>query len=274
MDATTQKAHAATFRALHAEGLLILPNACDAGSARIIEACGAKAIATSSATLSWVHGFADGEQLPFDVLLGAVGEIVRVVSVPVSVDFEAGYGDTPEAVETAVRRLLELGVVGINLEDGAGTPEQAAAKIEAAKRAASAVGVNLFVNGRTDVYLHALGPKEKRLEMSLERLSRYRDAGCDGVFVPGLVDENEIAAIVREAQRPLNLMAMPGLPKPARLAELGVRRLSLGSALGKAAFGATRRLCRQVLEQGEWGTLFDEGIPYPEMNALLRRPPA
>src|SRR5580704_7403795 len=153
----TQKQSAELFRALHATGkLLILPNAWDAGSARLAEDCGAKAIATSSAAVCWAHGYADGETMPTAILLAAVAEIVRVVNVPVSVDSEAGFSSDPEAVADFVMALARAGAVGINLEDGTAPPDLLAAKIAAIKNACEREGMDVFVNARTDVVLKKL----------------------------------------------------------------------------------------------------------------------
>jgi len=259
-----------TLRALHQQGLLILPNAWDAGSARLFEATGAQAIATSSSAMSWAHGVPDGEHLTQPMRVASLTEIVRAVRVPVSVDLEAGYGATAEAIVPAVRAVLDAGAVGINLEDGDGAPSLLAEKIASAKRVAAAAGVDLFLNARTDVYLHALVPPERRVEETLARAARYREAGADGLFVPGIVEEEAIQEIARGCGLPLNVLARPGLPVPARLEALGVRRLSLGGSLAQAALGLVRGLCQDVLQRGEYGALFANQLPYAEMNALFR----
>src|SRR6185436_19077316 len=141
------------FRQLHERGLLLLPNAWDAGSARLMESLGAKAIATTSAGGAWARGDNDGNRLPVPKLIGVVEEIARVVRVPLTVDLEAGYSDEPSAVAETAARVAAAGAVGINIEDGEGSPDLLCAKIEAVKRAAQGSGVDLFVNARTDVYL-------------------------------------------------------------------------------------------------------------------------
>ncbi|MCU0685672.1 MAG: isocitrate lyase/phosphoenolpyruvate mutase family protein [Polyangiaceae bacterium] len=250
---------ARAFRELHREGsLLVLPNAWDAGSARLVESCGASAVATSSAAVAWAHGAADGEQLERGVLVRAVGEIARVVRGPLSVDAEAGYAAEPAGVAETVGALVEAGAVGINLEDGAGAPELLAAKIEAAKRAAASAGVELFVNARTDVY-----------EEVVRRARLYQAAGADGLFVPGLTAPAEIEIVVREARLPLNLMIRPNLPPADELRRLGVRRLSAGTALSLATFGFVRRATRELLERGTYEPLLAGAAGYDEMNALF-----
>jgi 2-methylisocitrate lyase-like PEP mutase family enzyme len=261
---------ARVFRELHGEGsLLVLPNVWDAGSARLVEACGAPALATSSAAVAWAHGAADGEHLDRATLARVVGEIVRVVRVPLSVDAEAGYGGEPAGVAETVASLVEAGAVGVNLEDGGGSPEALAAKIGAAKRAAAAAGVDLFVNARTDVYLRRLVPPPEAVAEVLRREQIYREAGADGIFVPGLSAPADVEAVAREARLPLNLMVVPGLAPAGELRRLGVRRVSAGSSLAQATHGFVRRAARDLLERGTYEALFADVVPYAELNALF-----
>jgi len=261
------------FRALHAPGrLLILPNAWDAGSARLVVACGAEAVATTSAGLAWSRGFPDGNVLPGAVLEAAVRDIVRVISVPLTVDVEAGYTADPRRIWELVAIVAAAGAVGINLEDGRDEPDLLCAKIAAVRRAADAAGIELFVNARTDVYLRRLVPAERAVEVTIERARRYQDAGCDGIFVPGIAAPAEIRAVVEAiGALPLNVMATAGLPAAAELRSLGVRRLSAGAALASAAFGRMRQLATQFLADGRSEPLGDGAISFSEMNALFSR---
>src|SRR5687767_8449868 len=170
------------FHDLHARGVLLLPNAWDAGSARLMESLGAKAVATTSAGVAWSHGYPDGDLLPVRRLVATIADIVRVIRVPLTVDVEGGYSDDPAAVAETVAGLIDVGAVGINLEDGGGDPELLCAKIEHIKRASARLGVALFVNTRTDMYLRGLAPPERRVEETLARAARYRAAGADGLF--------------------------------------------------------------------------------------------
>src|SRR5580700_1593138 len=145
------------FRNLHrGPGLLLLPNAWDAITARLIERLGAKAIATTSAGLAWSRGYADGNALPDDQLIAATRDIARVIRVPLTVDIEAGYSDDPRTVARLVTRVLSVGVVGINVEDGTGSPDLLCQKIAAIRENAAHSGVDLFINARTDVYLRGI----------------------------------------------------------------------------------------------------------------------
>jgi 2-methylisocitrate lyase-like PEP mutase family enzyme len=145
-----------TFRILHRRpNLLILPNAWDAGSARLIESLGATAIATTSAGVAWSRGYPDGDALPIEQLLATAREIARVIRVPLTIDIEGGYSGDPAVVAQVVAGVIDAGAAGINIEDGAVLPDLLCAKIEAARQAASRTGVDLFINTRTDVYLRA-----------------------------------------------------------------------------------------------------------------------
>jgi 2-methylisocitrate lyase-like PEP mutase family enzyme len=264
-------ARAHEFRRLHADGVLLLANCWDAGSARLIESLGAKALATTSAGVAWSHGYADGDLLPVPLLVATVRDIARVVRVPLTVDVEGGYSTDPATVGEVVRQVVEAGGVGINLEDGTGAPDLLCAKIEQAKRAGAQRGVDLFVNARTDVYLSNLAPPERRVDESLERSARYRAAGADGIFVPGVTDPVEIEAIAAAAKLPLNVLVRPGLPPLARLAQLGVRRLSTGSWVASALLGRARTLVGAFLGSGIGDPLYEGALPYAEVNALLGR---
>jgi 2-methylisocitrate lyase-like PEP mutase family enzyme len=242
---------ATTFRALHdGPELLRLANAWDAGSARLVESLGAPAVATTSAGLAWALGYADGGAMPAQAAIGAARNVVRVLRVPLSVDFENGYSTEPAVVAGYVAQLAEAGVAGINLEDGADTPELTAAKAEAIKRA---VGDGIFLNLRTDVYLRGLAPEGARVAEVLARAKVYRDAGADGLFVPGLCLSEEIRAVAAAAGLPLNVMDWPCLPAPAELSALGARRLSAGASIAATLWGVARDSVEGFLGGGDPG---------------------
>lgn len=266
--------HAAAFRRLHqGPDLLILANAWDAGSARLFESLGQKAIATTSAGLAWSHGYPDGDVLPVPVLVAALAEIARVVRVPLTADIEAGYSDHPETVGETVARVIDAGAIGINIEDGAGPPVLLCAKIEQAKRAAAARGVDLFVNARADVFLRRLTPPDRALDETLERARLYREAGADSLFVPGAADPAQIGAIVAAAGLPVNILAVPGVPDAAALHRLGVRRLSAGTGICQALWNQAADLARGFMLDGLRPPAADAGLRYPDINALLAPPP-
>ncbi|MBA2718400.1 MAG: isocitrate lyase/phosphoenolpyruvate mutase family protein [Chloroflexi bacterium] len=258
------------FRALHVRGRpILIANAWDAGSARLFETCGAAAIATTSAGLAWARGYPDGNAIPPAVLAEAVAEIVRVVSVPVSVDAEGGYSDDPATVAENVRAIIDAGGIGINIEDGSASPDLLVAKIEAIRAAAATAGVSLFVNARTDVYLRGLVPAEEAIAESLARGARYADAGADGLFVPGVADPEAIRAIAAGSSLPVNVLVVADLPPVAKLAALGVARISAGSGIAQAAAGIARRAALQFLDEGHYETMLERDADYGTLNALF-----
>ena len=255
----------AGFAQLHASpDVLVLPNAWDAGTARLMQSLGAKAIATTSSGLAWVNGYADGHHLPIEVHIAAIRAIARVVTVPISVDAEGGYDTDPAVVAGNVARLAEAGAVGINLEDGSDDPELTCAKIAAIRN----LGPDLFINARTDVMLRGLAPG-REVEEILSRAHRYEAAGASGLFIPGVTDPAMIAAVVVGTRLPVNVMARPGLPALADLTSLGVRRLSAGGAIAQAGWGLTGRLAQAFLSQGVTDELFAGAMAYPDLNALM-----
>ncbi|MBC7900921.1 MAG: isocitrate lyase/phosphoenolpyruvate mutase family protein [Saprospiraceae bacterium] len=258
------------FRNLHnGPDILLLPNAWDAGSARLIESLGAKAIATTSAGLSWSRGYPDGDTLPLEQLLSAVREIARVIRVPLTIDIEGGYSDDPAAVARVASGIIESGAVGINIEDGAGSPDLLCAKIEAAKESAASSGVDLFINVRTDVYLRGFAAGDEAVTEVVRRSELYRAAGCDGLFVPGVADPASIKAVAEAiGPLPLNIMLVPDLPSLEVLKETGVRRLSSGAAIAQAALATTSRLANGFLA-GSWGEMFNASADYTMMNRLF-----
>jgi 2-methylisocitrate lyase-like PEP mutase family enzyme len=257
-----------TFRILHAgPDLLLLPNAWDAGSARLIESLGAKAIATTSAGLAWSRGFPDGDALPIDRLLDATREIARVIRVPLSMDIEGGYSDDPSAVARVVASIVDVGAAGINIEDGAAAPERLCGKVEAVRRT---VGDELFINARTDVYLRGIASGEAAIAEVVRRASLYRAAGCDGLFAPGLAAASDIRAVARAIHpMPLNVMLVPDLPPADTLRTLGVRRLSAGAAIAQAALACTSRLASRFLA-GAMDEIFAAAVEYGATNRLFQ----
>ncbi|KRE92474.1 PEP phosphonomutase [Frateuria sp. Soil773] len=258
------------FRRLH-EGPspLRLPNAWDAGSARLFESMGASAIATTSAGVAWAQGYPDGGRLPAEVALQVAASMARVLTAPLSIDMENGYSDDPAAVAGMARRLIDLGVAGINIEDGTNAPALLAAKIEAIKNAAAKSGSNLFVNARTDVYLAGLVDGPKRVGETLARGAVYREAGADGLFVPGVVAPEDIAAIVEGAGLPINVLAWPGLAPADALGKLGVRRLSAGSGISQMLWGQAEELAKDFIQAGRSESMAEGAMSYARIQALF-----
>ncbi|RJL22709.1 isocitrate lyase/PEP mutase family protein [Bailinhaonella thermotolerans] len=274
MNSQIEKARA--FRALHVPGTpLALANAWDAGSAAVIAASGAAAVATTSAGVAWSLGAGDGGRLTREAAVGAVQRICAVVGVPVTADIEDGYGEDADAVAVTVREVIAAGAVGVNIEDGdlrgpgplRHSAEQAA-RIAAARKAADETGVPLFVNARIDTYLRGTGEASTRLGETVGRARAYLDAGADGIFVPGLIDLDAIAVLVAETAAPVNVMVWPGAPDVAALAGAGVARISLGSGVAQAAYGLARLAAGELAEAGTYGAVAG-GVDYGEMNGLV-----
>ncbi|MFD7001181.1 isocitrate lyase/phosphoenolpyruvate mutase family protein [Streptomyces mirabilis] len=275
---------ALAFRALHIPGRpLVLPNAWDTASARLVEEAGAAAVATTSAGLAWDLGTADGDRLDRDRALGAVARVAAAVRVPVSADIESGYAKDAAGVGDTIRAVLAAGAVGVNIEDalyggegddGEGVGDggrgplrpvaEQAERIAAARAAADAAGVPLFVNARIDTVLRGAGGVEE----TLERAAAFLAAGADGIFVPGAVDPGTVKSLVAGVEGPLNVLVGPGAPSVAELAALGVARISTGSSIAQAAHAVVRRAARELLSAGTYESLTG-GLDYAELNTLL-----
>ncbi|HEV3426303.1 MAG TPA: isocitrate lyase/phosphoenolpyruvate mutase family protein [Paraburkholderia sp.] len=263
------------FRQLHDNSTpLRLPNVWDAGSARLAQAQGAQAIATTSAGFAWALGYPDGRILPFDEVAAAVRRIVRVLDVPLSVDIENGYSDDPQEVARNVMQLVELGIAGINIEDGHDAPSLLAAKIQAIRSALANAGADLFINARSDVFLANLVDKPKQIDESIARGELYASAGADGLFLPALARPTDIAAIVGAIKLPLNVMAVPGLADATTLGQLGVRRLSAGGAISQIVLHTAKTLMQDFLQDGRSDGLYDKALPYAEIQGLFADLPA
>ncbi|MFE2423551.1 isocitrate lyase/phosphoenolpyruvate mutase family protein [Streptomyces hokutonensis] len=263
---------ASAFRALHVPGRpLVLPNAWDAASARLVEDAGAAAVATTSAGLAWALGVADGDRLDLDRSMAAVAHITSTVNVPVSADIESGFAKDPAGVAGTVRAVLAAGAVGVNIEDalygGEGVLRpvaEQAERIAAAREAADAEGVPLFVNARIDTFLRGAGG----VDATLERAAAFRAAGADGIFVPGAVEPGTVKELADGIDGPLNVLVGPGAPPVAELAALGVARVSAGSSVALAAYAVVRRAARELLDTGTYDAMAG-GLGYGELNSLL-----
>jgi 2-methylisocitrate lyase-like PEP mutase family enzyme len=276
MNLAAQKSKAIAFRAMHSgPRILLLPNAWDVISARLFEESGFGAAATTSAGIAFALGYPDGEKITRAEMLQVVARIARAVHVPLTADLEAGYGDRPEDAAQTAREAIESGAVGINLEDTINKLEHPLAdlalqlqRIHAVKEAATQAGVPIVLNARTDIYLRQVGTPETRYDLALKRLSAFRDAGADCLFLPGVRDPETIGRMVADLQFPINILAGPGSPSVPELERLGVARVSLGSGLLRAALGLVRRMAEELKGTGTYDTL--AGAPaHAELNRLL-----
>jgi 2-methylisocitrate lyase-like PEP mutase family enzyme len=260
---------------LHTSGpLLVLPNAWDAGSARIFVEAGFPALATTSAGIAFSLGYPDGEKISRAEMLAAVERITQRVSVPVTADMEAGFGRTPEAVAETARGVLSAGAVGMNLEDRSEGDELldldlSLARVRAAREATTAAGVPLVLNARTDAFHPGTLPPDRQFAEAVRRGNAYRAAGADCVFVPFVGDSGTIERLVKEIAAPLNILGAPDAPNLKALEALGVRRLTFGSGPMRATLGLVRRMVREWKEKGTYGTIGAYGIPYAELQRLF-----
>lgn len=257
---------AAALLALHAGPGFVLPNAWDAGSARVLEQVGFAAIATTSAGIAWSCGAPDGGTLDGDTMLEHVGRIVAAVSVPVTADLEAGYGDDADDVGRTVARAVQLGAVGCNLEDagpaGLFGIDEAVERLAAA-RAAAPRGT-FVLNARTDTYF--AGTRGDVFAETVERAVRYVEAGADCVFVPGVVEEDTIRRLAAAVPGPLNVVAgLANTIDAPTLFSLGVKRVSLGGSLARAALSTLERAGRELRDSGTLGFL-DGAIAYADLQ--------
>jgi 2-methylisocitrate lyase-like PEP mutase family enzyme len=265
----------AAFRALHESEGFVLPNPWDVGTAVYLQHLGFKALATTSGGFAFSQGRADNH-VPRDVVLAHLRDITAAVSVPVNADFEGGYARDPEGVASNVALCVATGVAGLSIEDASGDRDAplfesalAVERIRAARAAIDATGTGVVLTGRCEAWL--VGQPDP-CRTALDRLVAYAEAGADCLFAPGVRDPADIEAIVKAVRpKPVNVLISaptPGL-SVARLAELGVRRVSVGSALARVAWGGFVRAARGLLESGTFDGLA-EAVPYPELNRLFR----
>lgn len=260
------------FRALHERGCFVLPNPWDVGTARFMESLGFAALATTSAGFAFSRGLPDGA-VTREEMLSHLREMVRATRLPVSADYQDGYGATPEEVAASVRACVETGVAGLSIEDATGEAsrplhalEIAVERVVAARRAIDGAGADVTLTARSEGFI--VGRPD--LDETVRRLSAYAEAGADCLYAPGITTREEVAAIVRAvAPRPVNvLVAGPGW-SVAELAALGVRRVSVGSILARVAWTASMRAARELAEAGTFAGLAG-AVSYADMNALFR----
>ena len=270
---------AETFRQLHTgPRMLVLPNAWDVASARLVEEAGFPAIATTSAGIAWSLGYADGERISRGEMLAAIRRIVAAVRVPVTADVEGGYGVTVAAAAETARGVIAAGAVGLNLEDGTADGRLLDAslhveRIQAVREAGAAAGVAIVVNARTDAFEIERWTPDERLAEAVRRANAYRAAGADCLFVVHVRDAATIGRLAREIAGPLNVIAGPPAPTLGELARLGVRRASLGPRLPQAALGFVRRMLTELRARGTYSAMAEAVIPFAELQRLVTPAP-
>lgn len=270
--------HRTDFRALHAEGCFVIPNPWDVGSAKALQQLGFKALATTSAGFAFSRGLPDApDVLAVEDVLGHVAEIAAAVDLPVNADFQSGYAGDIAGLQANVGRCVEAGAAGLSIEDARPTPEgplfemsEAVERVQAARTAIDATGQDTLLTARAECFL--VGHPDP-LGESIRRLQAYAEAGADVLFAPGVKEPDHIEAIVESvAPRPVNVLvsADAGL-QVADLAELGVRRISVGSALARVAWGNFLGAARTLAREGRFSGL-DGAAEFAELNTMFRGP--
>ena len=278
MSSATHKEKSIQFREFH-QGLplLVLPNAWDAASARIIEQAGFRAIATTSSGVAAASGYSDGQHMSREMMIDAIARIARVVECPVTADIEAGYGNSIEEVLQTVKAVIMTGAVGINIED---SPKQHAKAlvdiayqvelIKALRELATTMDVPFVINARVDVFLLAIGEPESRFEHAVQRANAYLQAGADCIYPIGILDQTLIANLVKAINGPINIMGGPPGPPLPELAQLGVARVSLAGSLMRSVLGHLRAIAHELHKSGTYTKMDAEALSGSEFRSLFQ----
>jgi len=276
MVSSIQKEKAETFLKFHHdEEILVLLNSWDPGSSKVVEACGYKAIATTSMGIAASLGHPDCEVIQLPEVLQIVTGIVNAVQVPVTVDFETGYGNNIDEIVESVTKLIATGVVGINIEDSIELSPvlidetEFCERIAAIRALSDSLGFHLVINARTDSFYTSQASAREKLAESIRRGNKYREAGADCIFVQPVWDKETIRTLVKEINAPINILSNltigAGLPPSVReLQDLGVARLSLGSSLMKATLALIKKVADELSEKGTYSVLSDTMTPRPD----------
>ena len=263
------------LRALHKSGCFVIPNPWDVGSARLLDQLGFQALATTSSGFAWTLGRPDNHATLAEAL-GYFRAVSDSVDVPVSADFEGGFAVAPEQVAANVALAAQTGIAGLSIEDSTGEAneplfafELAVERVRAARRALDDTRDGMVLTGRCEGFI--VGRPD--LRETIRRLTAYAEAGADCLFAPGLRTIDNIAAVVREVSpKPVNVLVGSGFTTVAQLADIGVRRISVGGALARAAWGGFLRAARQIAAEGTFGGL-EAAVPSPEINGAFAIPP-
>ena len=266
------------FRALHESGCFVLPNPWDVGTALYLQHLGFKALATTSAGVAFSRGLPDSVQaISCDVMLAHIREVVAATSLPVNADFQTGYADQSEGVAANVKRCVATGVAGLSIEDATGNSaaplyefDLAIDRIRAARAVIDASGFPVVLTGRCEAWLVGIA---NPFRAALERLVAYAEAGADCLYAPGVRDPDEIAAIVKAVSpKPVNVLVSGPSDELSisQLADLGARRVSVGSALARVAWGAFIRAAQSIKATGSFDS-FADAIPFSEINSVFRK---
>jgi len=276
MVSTIQKEKADMFLKFHHDKeMLVLLNSWDTGSSKLVEACGYKAIATTSMGIAASLGYPDCQIITLSEMLQVITGIVKAVQVPVTVDIEAGYGNNTDEIIESVRKIIATGIVGINIEDSIElSPDlvdemEFCERISAIRALSDSLGFHLVINARTDSFYTSTGSQQEKLAESIKRGNKYREAGADCIFVQPVWEKEMIRTLVKEINAPINILSNPGnaagLPPSVReLQDLGVARLSMGSGLMKATLALMKKVADELSEKGTYTVLSDALTPLPD----------
>ena len=276
MVSSIQKEKAEMFLRFHQDKeILVLLNSWDIGSSKLIEACGYKAIATTSMGIAASLGYPDCQVIQLSEMLESITGIVNGVQVPVTVDIEAGYGKNLNEIIDSIKRIIATGIVGINIEDSIDLSPilvdemEFCERISAIRELSDSLGFHLVINARTDSFYTSSGSPREKLSASIRRGNKYREAGADCIFVQPVWEKETISTLVKEINAPINILSNPangaGLPPSVReLQDLGVARLSLGSSLMKATLALIKKAADELSEKGTYNTIFDTLTPFPD----------
>jgi 2-methylisocitrate lyase-like PEP mutase family enzyme len=276
MVSSIQKKKAELFLKFHqGEEILVLLNSWDTGSSKLIEACGYKAIATTSMGIAASMGYPDCQVIRLAEMINAITGIVQAVTVPVTVDIEAGYGNTLDEIISSVEKIIATGIVGINIEDSIDLSPalvddvQFCERISAIRALSNSLGFHLVINARTDSFYTSSTSTREKLNESIRRGNKYREAGADCIFVQPVGEKETISTLVREIKAPINILANPGMggvrpPSISELQDLGVARVSLGSGLMRATLALIKKVADELSEKGTYDVLLDTLTPLPD----------
>lgn len=276
MVSITQQQKAEQFLNFHHDKeILVLSNSWDIGSSKLIEACGYKAVATTSMGIAASLGYPDGQVIPLSEMIKVITGITNAVEVPVTVDVEAGYGHNLNEIVDSVKKIIETGIVGINIEDSIDLSPALIDEMEFCERISAirvlsdSMGFHLVINARTDSFYTSTGSKQEKLSESIRRGNKYREAGADCIFVQPVWEKGTIATLVKEINAPINILANPTIgagvtPSIRELQDLGVTRVSLGSGLMKATLALIKKVANELSEKGTYNILLDTLKPLPD----------
>jgi 2-methylisocitrate lyase-like PEP mutase family enzyme len=264
------------FKELHHDGMFLLPNAWNGGSAKILEKEGFKAVGTTSAGIAYSMGYEDGEKIDFKDVFRITKEMLDVIDIPLTVDLERGYGDNNKQIADNVKKIIELGAVGINIEDG--QPEnnkvdeidEFCDKIKILSNLKKTMGIPFLINARTDIFLLGEGSIGEKVEKAIKRVKLIEDAGADCIFLPGSIDVEGIKKLRVSINLPINLYLHPAYSDLGELESIGINRLSSGSGIVRSSLNNIINISRDFIDKNVV-TMLDHDFTYGKANEFFRK---